>query len=118
MKQRTCKLQDELCQKQYKKEVTDSDKMDVSHSQLDSSVGGVDSANEVKMDISDSDAVDVNIAEMDSSLSDSSDILLPAKVHRKFKCEFCKKRYVDKRCFKSHVEGHAGKKYTCTHCPK
>ena len=41
-----------------------------------------------------------------------------AKVFRKFKCEFCNKRYVDQRCFKSHIEGHAGKKYTCECCPK
>ena len=93
--------------------------MDESQSQMDTSGGDIESvsANEVKMDIGKSDLADISDVDMDMSFSDSSDGLIPKKVFRKFKCEFCKKRYVDKRCFKSHIESHAGKKYTCEHCP-
>ena len=69
------------------------------------------------MVISASDSEHDKDLKMDLS-SDLSDGLIPAKVLRKYKCEFCKKLYVDQRCFKSHVEGHAGKKYTCERCPK
>ena len=64
------------------------------------------------MEISASDS------DLDINSSDDLDGILPAKIFKRFKCEFCKKRFIDKRSFTYHVEAHARKKYFCDKCPK
>ena len=116
MKIQTTKLQDELAEKKQKLDTDYENKMEVDDF-LDTSQERSQSTSEVKEELLHSDDGCEDDFKMNLSSSDDSDAILPAKVFKRYKCEFCKKRYVDKRSFKYHVEAHTGKKYYCDLCP-
>ena len=54
--------------------------------------------------------------DLDKSSDMDVDLLSP-EVFKRYQCALCGKRYVDKRCFDSHVDAHAGVVHTCSKCP-
>ena len=85
---------------------------------LDTSEVKIEPTNEMKEKLLPSDRGCDSDMKMGLSSSDGSDSILPAKLFKRVKCEFCKKRYVEKRSYTYHVEAHTGKKYYCEKCPK
>ena len=117
MQFQTTKLQDDLAVKRQKLNKEPEKKMEVDNAPDTSEVKN-EPTNEMKDKLLPSDRGCDSDMKMNLSSSDHLNTILPAKLFKRFKCEFCKQRYVDKRSFMYHVEAHAGKKYYCELCPK
>ena len=90
MKFKMTKLQDELVEKLPKMECDDDNAMEVGNISQDRSK----SVSEIKEELLSSDEGGHMDFKMETCSSDDSDVILPARVFKRFKCKFCNKRYV------------------------